>query len=86
MHSSIKSIFIAIRIKTLIASIAPVILSSALSFKYDMFNFVIFFFILLSSIFIQIGTNFDNDVYDYLKGADNKDRLGPARAVQSKLI
>tara|TARA_Y100001968_G_C19345446_1_gene711803 strand:- start:149 stop:1030 length:882 start_codon:yes stop_codon:yes gene_type:complete len=86
MHSSIKSIFIAIRIKTLIASIAPVILSSALSFKYDMFNFMIFFFILLSSIFIQIGTNFANDVYDYLKGADNKDRLGPARAVQSKLI
>jgi len=86
MGSSIKAIFIAIRVKTLIASISPVILSSALSYKYGAFNFTIFSFILLASIFIQIGTNFANDVYDYLKGADNENRLGPTRAVQSQLI
>ncbi len=86
MISSFKAIFIAIRFKTLIASIAPVVLSSALSFHYGAFNFIIFSFILLSALFIQIGTNFANDVYDYLKGADTKDRLGPTRAVQAKLI
>jgi len=86
MVSYIKAIFIAIRVKTLIASIAPVVLSSVLSFKYDMFDLAIFLFILFSSIFIQIGTNFANDVYDYLKGADNEDRLGPTRAVQAQLI
>ena len=86
MISSFKAIFIAIRFKTLIASIAPVVLSSALSFHYGAFNFIIFSFILLSALFIQIGTNFANDVYDYLKGADTKDRLGPTRAVQAQLI
>tara|TARA_B100000530_G_scaffold328600_1_gene269581 strand:+ start:224 stop:1105 length:882 start_codon:yes stop_codon:yes gene_type:complete len=86
MISSFKAIFIAIRFKTLIASIAPVVLSSVLSFQYGAFNFIIFSFILLSALFIQIGTNFANDVYDYLKGADTKDRLGPTRAVQAQLI
>jgi len=86
MLSSIKAIFIAIRVKTLIASISPVILASVLSLKYGVFNLMIFSFTLLSSIFIQIGTNFANDLYDYLKGADNQDRLGPTRAVQSQLI
>ena len=86
MLSSIKAIFIAIRVKTLIASISPVILASVLSLKYGVFNLIIFSFTLLSSIFIQIGTNFANDLYDYLKGADNQDRLGPTRAVQSQLI
>mgnify|MGYP001471550592 CR=1 FL=1 len=32
------------------------------------------------------GTNFANDLYDYIKGADDKNRLGPKRAVQSQLI
>ena len=86
MLSSIKAIFIAIRVKTLIASISPVILASVLSLEYGVFNLMIFSFTLLSSIFIQIGTNFANDLYDYLKGADNQDRLGPTRAVQSQLI
>ena len=86
MLSSIKAIFIAIRVKTLIASISPVILASVLSLEYGVFNLIIFSFTLLSSIFIQIGTNFANDLYDYLKGADNQDRLGPTRAVQSQLI
>ena len=80
MISSFKAIFIAIRFKTLIASIAPVVLSSSLSFHYGAFNFIIFSFILLSALFIQIGTNFANDVYDYLKGADTKDRT-PAEGI-----
>ena len=35
---------------------------------------------------IQIGTNFINDLYDFIIGADNKDRLGPIRAIQSGLL
>jgi 1,4-dihydroxy-2-naphthoate octaprenyltransferase len=35
---------------------------------------------------IQIGTNFANDYYDYLKGADTAERVGPRRAVASGLI
>ena len=86
MVSSIKAIFIAISVKTLIASISPVILASMPSLEYGVFNLMIFSFTLLSSIFIQIGTNFANDLYDYLHGADNEKRLGPIRTVQSNLI
>ena len=41
--------------------------------------------ILLAALLIQIGTNFANDLYDFLKGADTN-RLGPKRMVQSGLI
>ena len=46
----------------------------------------IFFLTIFSAIFIQIGTNFANDVYDFINGADNDDRVGPTRAVQANLI
>ena len=35
---------------------------------------------------IQVGTNFANDLFDYEKGVDDEDRLGPPRAVQLGLI
>ena len=41
---------------------------------------------MLGAILIQIGTNFANDYFDFVKGADNDDRVGPARATQSGLI
>ena len=88
MANFIKSIFIAIRPKTLSASIAPVLVGSSIAFKssIDDFQINIFLLTLLAAIFIQIGTNFANDVYDFIKGADNDERLGPLRAVQANLI
>ena len=86
MINSAKALFIAVRIRTLVASIAPVLIGSALSYSYGLFSITIFLYTLLAAIFIQIGTNFANDVYDYLMGADNEDRVGPSRAVQSNLI
>ena len=34
----------------------------------------------------SIGANFANDVFDFQKGADREDRLGPTRATQAGLI
>ncbi|OGU80950.1 MAG: 1,4-dihydroxy-2-naphthoate octaprenyltransferase, partial [Stygiobacter sp. RIFOXYA12_FULL_38_9] len=41
---------------------------------------------LVCAILIQIGTNFVNDLYDFLHGTDKKDRIGPKRVVTSGLI
>ena len=81
-----KSILIGIRMKTLSASISPVFVGSAIALKDNFFNLNIFLLTLLAAIFIQIGTNFANDVYDFINGADNEDRLGPIRTVQANLI
>ena len=86
MTSFLKSILIAIRPKTLSASIAPVLVGSAIAFNSSQFNLRIFFLTIFSAIFIQIGTNFANDVYDFINGADNDERVGPTRAVQANLI
>ena len=77
---------IAIRIKTLPAAISPVILGTALAFHDGNSNSFILFMTLLAAVLIQIGANFANDVYDFEKGSDRADRLGPQRATQSGLI
>lgn len=41
---------------------------------------------LIGALALQVGTNFANDLFDYVKGADNERRLGPPRAVQLGLI
>lgn len=35
------------------------------------------------ALLVQIGTNFANDYYDYIQGADTAERVGPRRAVAS---
>jgi 1,4-dihydroxy-2-naphthoate octaprenyltransferase len=38
------------------------------------------------ALLVQIGTNFANDYYDYVHGADTGSRVGPRRAVASGLV
>lgn len=57
-----------------------------MAFGNDVFHAVGFFAALFAAMFIQIGTNFCNDYFDFRQGADTADRQGPARAVQSGWI
>lgn len=81
--SALKAYFLASRPKTWIASISPVLIGTALSEKLDG---TIFLLTLLFSLFIQIGTNYANDYFDFVKGADSKLRNGPKRATQEGWI
>jgi 1,4-dihydroxy-2-naphthoate octaprenyltransferase len=76
----------ALRPKTLPASIVPVLIGTAMGYYDGSFNTTIFILTLLCSLLIQIITNFVNEIYDFKKGADGKDRLGPRRAVAAGLI
>lgn len=40
----------------------------------------------LGAMLLQIGANLANDVFDYEKGADTEDRLGPTRVTQAGLL
>ena len=84
---NIQSWWIASRPKTLIVSIAPVLLGLALSFNNQVFSsIVVGILTLIAAILIQLGTNFINDLHDFLSGADDQNRLGPTRAVQAGLL
>lgn len=72
----------AARPATLTLSAAPVILAAAFGWVDGVFDGVAVFFALWVAAFIQIGTNIANDYFDFKKGADTEDRLGPARVTQ----
>tara|TARA_Y100000590_G_scaffold468222_1_gene650056 strand:+ start:3407 stop:4279 length:873 start_codon:yes stop_codon:yes gene_type:complete len=72
----------AARPQTLIASLVPIIPISILCINLNKFSVSIFICTLLCSIFIQIMTNFINDLYDFKKGSDRSDRVGPERVIE----
>lgn len=77
---------LASRPKTLPAAIVPVMVGSALAFNQGKFYPFYSLIALACSILIQIGTNFTNDLYDYLKGADTEKRKGPLRVLSAGFI
>ncbi len=74
--------FSTIRPRTLVASLAPVCVGSALAWTQDSFRLDSFSASLLGALAIQTVVNFHNDLKDYEKGADTDERLGPPRACQ----
>jgi len=82
-----KNWILAIRPKTLLASISPVLLGLGIAYYFSKsINSVVAIFTLLSALFMQIATNLANDYIDYEKGVDNQNRLGPTRVTSSGLI
>ena len=86
MSPTIKIWLAATRPKTLAAAIAPVIVGAALAYGDGAFHLPSLLAIICSSLFIQVGTNFANDYFDFVQGADTEDRVGPTRATQAGLV
>ena len=77
---------LAARPKTLWAAAAPVIIGAAIAFYDAAFHVTAFLAALFGAIFIQIGTNFANDLFDFKKKTDTHDRVGPLRVTQAGLV
>lgn len=79
-HNSLRAWLLAARPKTLAGAVTPVLVGTALAYADGSFQWlpalICFFFASL----MQIAANFINDLFDFLKGTDREDRLGPERA------
>ena len=84
--SGVRIWLMAARIRTLPASLAPVLVGTALAGFYHVFHPLRFVAALLGAIFIQVGTNLSNDYSDARRGADTEDRLGPIRVTAGGLV
>lgn len=76
----------ATRPRTLPAAVSPVLVGSAFAWDDHSFVWPAALACLGFALLIQIGTNFANDYYDFIKGADTAERVGPRRAVASGLV
>ena len=84
--AQLKLWVLASRPKTLGAAVAPVMVASALAFENGKFAFWPMLACLVGSLLLQLGTNFANDYFDFVQGADTEERLGPVRVTQAGLI
>lgn len=80
--SRVQALLLATRPKTLVAAVVPIAVGSAVAWREHQFKPLLAFWALIGALLIQIGTNLANDYFDFKKGADNADRLGPPRATQ----
>lgn len=85
----------AARLRTLPLSVSGIIVGSMYALAHptddiltptDVFNWNLFGFALLTTLGLQIVSNFANDYGDGVKGTDNDDRVGPKRTIQSGVI
>jgi 1,4-dihydroxy-2-naphthoate octaprenyltransferase len=83
---SVKAWIMACRPPTLTAAASPVIVGSACAHAAGGFRAAPAAAALVGALLLQIGSNLANDVFDYEKGADTADRLGPLRAAQAGLL
>ena len=76
----------AFRLRTLPLAFSCIIMGSGLAFGDDQFNLTVFVLALITTLFLQILSNLANDYGDFVKGTDNKNRVGPERTLQAGLI
>ena len=78
--------WLAARPKTLFAAINPVVLGTVLAFTSGALHWGAALAALFGALAIQVGTNLANDYWDWKKGADTAERLGPVRVTSAGLL
>ncbi|WP_435195136.1 1,4-dihydroxy-2-naphthoate polyprenyltransferase [Natronomonas sp. EA1] len=84
--SKTKAWVMAARPQTLPAGAAPVVVGTGLAAAFDVVAPLPALAALLGALLLQIGTNFANDYYDAVKGADTDEREGFTRVTAGGLI
>ncbi|MCU4799344.1 1,4-dihydroxy-2-naphthoate polyprenyltransferase [Halobacteria archaeon HArc-gm2] len=84
--SKTKAWLMAARPQTLPAGSAPVVVGVGLAVHDGVFAWLPAVAAFVGALLIQVGTNFANDYYDAVKGADTEDREGFTRVTAGGLI
>lgn len=86
MRESLAIWLDAARPKTLPLALASIATGSSMAFFSGHFSLPVMLLALLTAVLLQILSNLANDYGDALKGTDNEERIGPARAIQSGAV
>lgn len=76
----------ASRPRTLPAAIAPVLVGTALAWADGRFSLAPALAAVAGALLLQILSNFANDYFDFKKGADTRERVGPTRVMSAGLL
>lgn len=83
---SVEAWLMAMRPRTLPVSIGPVLVGTSVAYVEGSLSVGPAIAAGVGALLLQIGSNFANDVFDFEKGADTEDRIGPPRATQLGLL
>jgi 1,4-dihydroxy-2-naphthoate octaprenyltransferase len=78
--------YIAARPWTLPASVAPILVGSAVAWHEGGFHPLTAFLALITALLLQIAANFANDAIDFKRGTDTPDRVGPTRITSAGYV
>ena len=78
--------FSTARPKTLPLALASIIIGSALAYWAGKFDLITTLLAFITTILLQVLSNFANDYGDHVKGSDTAERIGPLRAIQHGTI
>ena len=85
-QGSLGAWVMATRPPTLAAAFVPVAVGTAIAALEGGVRWLPALAALAGALLLQVGANFANDVFDFEKGTDDEDRLGPTRAAQAGLL
>jgi len=84
--NSLSAWLLAVRPKTLPAAISPVLVGTAMAWADGYFSLFPALAAAGGALLLQIFSNFANDYFDFAKGADTSERLGPTRVMAAGLL
>ncbi len=82
----LRAWILATRPRTLSAAAAPVVAGTGFAAAEGVFRGLPALAALVGALLIQIATNLANDYYDFVKGGDTAERLGPVRVTQAGIL